>query len=467
MKRFAIILCLLCIAAMRSTGLAAGEPKKPNIVFFLIDDLGWGDVGFNGSKEMRTPNIDKLAYEGAILDAHYVQPVCSPTRSALMTGRYPIRTGVYDVIRPHSTWGLPLQERTLATALKESGYETALTGKWHLGEFQSAYTPSARGFDHQYGHYFGNIDYFTHNRDGALDWYRDGKESKEDGYSTHLVSKEACRIISENDKAKPLFLYVPFNGIHMPLQVPENYKEPFGSLRGSRRTLAGMLAAVDEAIGQIVSALDSAGLRENTLIIFSSDNGGPGPGSLSDNGPLRAGKGSLYEGGVRVCAFANWPGHIPGGIRIEEPMHGVDWFPTLVKLAGGSPESGLPLDGQDVWPMLTQGAKTPHESIVVAQSPTAAALRMGDWKLMLHASEQGEGEDGGAKANKKKAGGNTVADSVQLYNLAVDRGEKINLAAQEPERVASMRLHLEGLLKGAVQPGSRADTTGAYKKAGN
>jgi len=421
---------------------AAEPPTRPNIVFFLIDDLGRNDVGFMGGRDIRTPNIDKLAQGGAILDAHYVQPVCSPTRAALMTGRYATRTGVYTVVRPHAKWGLPLGERTLANALKDAGYETAITGKWHLGEFDPAYRPTSRGFDHQYGHYFGALDYFTHIRDDVPDWYRDDKELKEEGYSTQLVAREACRLIAGKDKAKPLFLYVPFNGVHSPLQVPDSYMEPYAGLKENRRKLAGMLAAVDEAIGQIVGALEKAGQRENTLIVFSSDNGGPNPGVLSDNGELRAGKGTIFEGGVRVCAFANWPGHIPAGATIREPMHAIDWYPTLVKLAGGSLEQKLALDGRDVWPVLTQGAKSPHDALLLVQNPTRAAVRMGDWKLLLNASRQGE-----------QAAPPTEAPSVTLYNLANDIGEKTDLAAAEPERVATMRAKLQEFLQDAVPEG--------------
>ncbi|MEQ1853619.1 MAG: arylsulfatase [Chthoniobacteraceae bacterium] len=352
-------------------GLASAvDAPRPNIVFFLIDDLGYADCGFNGGKDIHTPNIDKLARGGAILESHYVQPVCSPTRAALMTGRYATHTGVYTVVRPHAKWGLPLAERTLASALKDAGYETAITGKWHLGEFDRAYLPTSRGFDHQYGHYFGALDYFTHMRDGSHDWYRNDKEVKEEGYSTHLVAREACKLIVEKDKTKPLFLYVPFNGVHSPMQVPDSYLQPYSALSGPRLKLAGMLAAVDEAIGQIVTALEKAGLREDTLIIFSSDNGGPKPG---ENTPLRAYKGTIYEGGVRSSAFANWPGHIPGGATIKEPMHVIDWYPTLVKLVGGSLDQKLPVDGKDVWPMLTQQARSPHGAILSVKSPTAAA----------------------------------------------------------------------------------------------
>jgi arylsulfatase A-like enzyme len=434
-----------------SPAAAADTAPRPNIVIFLIDDLGRNDVGFMGGKDIKTPNIDKLAHGGAILESHYVQPVCSPTRAALMTGRYATHTGVYTVVRPHAKWGLPLQERTLANALKDAGYETAITGKWHLGEFDAAYKPTARGFDHQYGHYFGALDYFTHLRDGSHDWYRDDKELKEEGYSTNLLSREARRLIKGKDKKKPLFLYVPFNGVHSPMQVPESYMAPYAGMKENRRKLAGMLSAVDESIGQIVASLEEAGQRSSTLILFSADNGGPNPVALSDNGELRAGKGTIYEGGIRVCAFANWPGRVPAGITVKEPMHAVDWFPTLVKLAGGSLEQKLPLDGRDVWPMITQGAKSPHEAILLVSSPTRAAVRMGDWKLLSNATEK-DGEEA-PDAGKGKRKGGAEGDGVQLYNLASDAGEKIDLAAKEPERTAAMKAKLDEFLKDAVKPG--------------
>lgn len=450
------------IAFAVSAGAAATAPR-PNIVFLLVDDLGYADVGFNGCRDIQTPNVDRLAHEGTILESHYVQPVCSPTRSALLTGRYATRTGVYTIVRPHAKWGLPLGERTLATALRDAGYETAITGKWHLGEFEPAYLPTARGFDHQYGHYFGMIDYFTHIREGSHDWYRDDKELHEEGYSTHLISREACRLIEGKAKSKPLFLYVPFNGVHSPLMAPDNYLQPYAALKGPRRTLAGMMAAVDEAVGQIVSALEKSGLRENTLIVFSSDNGGPKPG---DNGPLRAFKGTIYEGGVRGCAFVNWPGHVPAGTTIREPVHIIDWFPTLVKLAGGSGDPKLPIDGRDIWPVLTAGAKSPHDAILCVQSPTRAAVRMGDWKLLMNSSE--EISEALPEAAPKEGKGAAKADRLELYNLASDPGEKTDLAGREPERVATMRAKLAELLKDAVPPGQlghEPDQAPARKKA--
>jgi arylsulfatase A-like enzyme len=440
---------LLLLALFALLSRAALAESKPNIIYFLIDDLGYADCGFNGGQDIRTPNIDKLAKEGAILKSYYVQPVCSPTRSALMTGRYATHTGVYNVVRPGAPWGLPLNERMLPQALKEVGYTTAITGKWHLGEFQSDYTPTRRGFDHQYGHYFGALDYFTHDRDGKTDWYRNDKPLAEEGYTTHLVAREATRLIREQATDKPLFLYVPFNGIHSPHQVPDSYTEPYKNLPKLRQSIAGMLSAVDEAIGQITAALTEKGLRENTLIIFSSDNGGPGPGSATMNTPLRAGKGTLYEGGIRVCSFATWPGKIPAGITIDEPMHAVDWYPTLVKLTGAPAAQALAPDGLDIWPVLTQGAKSPHEVLLLpGMAPDKMALRMGDWKLLLNASDKDAEE---AKGRDKAIG------KMELYNLANDIAEENNLAKTQPQKLAEMRARLDALLHDAVPAGGTSE----------
>ena len=446
--RYALLFSWLCFS------LCAQATKQPDIVFFLIDDLGFADCGFNGGKEIKTPNIDRLAQSGAIIENHYVQPVCSPTRSTLLTGRYPTHTGVYTIVSPGAGWGLPLAERTLADALRSAGYRTALTGKWHLGEFEKAYQPNARGFDHQYGHFFGMLDYYSHDRLNKLDWYRNGEPLKEEGYTTHLIAREACKVITTGDQSKPLFLYVPFNGVHSPFQAPDSYLKPYAHLKGNRQKLAGMLAAVDEAIGQIEAALKQAGRLENTLIVFSSDNGGPPPG---DNTPLRDFKGTIYEGGTRAAAFATWPGRIPAGQRIRQPMHMVDWYPTLIKQAGGSLEQKLPVDGLDVWPMLTKGAPSPHDAIlsVSTQGPTRAAVRMGDWKLIVSGNADADsGEEDDAKKAKKK--GKAAAGkyaSVALYDLATDPAEAKNLAEAQPERVKAMRTRLAELLKDAVPSG--------------
>ncbi len=399
---------------------------KPNIVLIVADDLGTADVGWNGGK-IKTPNLDALANAGARLGAHYVLPVCSPTRAALMTGRYPMRHGLQvGVVRPWAQYGLPLQERTLAQALKEAGYATAIVGKWHLGHFKPEYQPTRRGFERQYGHYNGQIDYFTKMRDGGYDWHRDDKANRDEGYSTHLIAKEACAFVRDTAGKKPFFLYVPFNAVHAPLQVPAKYTKPYADLPKQRQAYAGMLAAMDEAVGQIVAALKEK-KADDTLIVFTSDNGGPQPGKVTDNGKLRAGKATLYEGGVRVAAFAHWAGRIKPA-AVAEPLHAVDWYPTLVKLAGGSLEQKLPLDGKDIWPVLAEGKPSPHDAILINTTPNAGAVRMGAWKLIVR--PKGE----------------------ELYNVVDDIGETKDVAKDHPERVKAMRKRYEAWAKEAVKP---------------
>lgn len=442
-----VTLLILTGLVLRPTSLArSAEAPRPNIVFLLADDLGYGDVGFHGG-EIKTPHLDQLAAAGARLEQFYVQPLCSPTRAALMTGRYPMRHGLQvGVVRPWAQYGLPLEERTLAQALKEAGYTTAICGKWHLGHFRREYLPTRRGFDHQYGHYNGAIDYFTHIRDGGFDWHRDDRACLDEGYSTHLLAREAARLIGEQDVSRPLFLYVPFNAVHAPHQVPEKYKEPYAHLSEPRRTYAGMLAAMDEAVGQIVAALDKRGMRKNTLIIFASDNGGPAPGRVTSNGPLRAGKGTLYEGGVRVAAFATWPGHIKPGTVVNEPLHIVDWYPTLLKLAGASLEQKLPLDGRDAWATIAEGKPSPHQAILLNAAPRSGAIRVGDWKLVLGGDIR-EGDEPGVQPAEGGQGG-----LIELFNLAEDLAEKKNLAASRPDKVKELRAVYETLARQAVPP---------------
>ncbi|MDO8541445.1 MAG: arylsulfatase [Opitutaceae bacterium] len=450
---------------------AQSGPARPNVVFLLADDMGWGDVGFHGS-DIKTPNIDKLAAAGARLEQFYVQPVCSPTRAALMTGRYPIRHGLHiGVVRPYARYGLPLDERTLPQALKEAGYVTAITGKWHLGHFEPAYLPTRRGFDHQYGHYNGALDYFTHLRDGGFDWHRDDKVNRDEGYATHLLAREAARLIGEHDASKPLFLYVPFNAVHSPLQVPENYLAPYPNLKGNRRTYAGMLAAMDEGIGQIVAALEQKGLRKNTLIFFCSDNGGPAPGVVTSNGPLRAGKGTLYEGGVRVPAVAVWDGKIKPGSVVPAPLHMVDVYPTVLKLAGVSLAQKHPLDGRDAWPSITQGAPSPHDDILHNITATGGAIRVGDWKLVVNGQRTDEndmaargaaaGEGGAKKKGAKKADKKSpVGESIELFHISKDPYEKTNLASQQPDKVKQLRARLDAYAKAAVPSKAAAPAPG-------
>jgi arylsulfatase A-like enzyme len=438
---------LIVVVVLGLSGtVAAHAADRPDVVYILADDLGRNDVGFMGSKEIRTPNVDRLAAGGTVLKQFYVQPVCSPTRAALLTGRYPMRYGLQvGVIRPWANYGLPLEERTLPAALREAGYTTALVGKWHLGSFDQAYWPKQRGFDRFYGHLFGAIDYFEHIRDGKSDWYRDNEPLKAEGYTTHLIAKEASAVIREQPKDKPLFLIVAFNAVHAPHQVPREYARPYTNLRGVRRTYAGMVAAMDEAVGQIVTALDESGRRPNTLVVFSSDNGGPNPGRITDNGELRAGKGTLYEGGVRVCALANWPGRIQPGGTLDQPLHVVDWYPTILRLAGAKAEQKLPVDGRDLWPYLTEGKPSPRGEILINAEPTRGAIRAGDWKLVITetaaASRQGGGGGGG----------------IELFNLRDDVSERTNLAESNPQKVAELRGRYEAYARTAAEPKNRGE----------
>jgi len=446
MKKITIIylILLICVCALP----AAAQALRPNIIYILADDLGNADVGFNGGKEIKTPNIDKLAASGARLDQFYVQPLCSPTRAALMTGRYPMRYGLQvGVVRPWADYGLPLNERILPQALKEAGYATAIIGKWHLGHVQPDYLPTRRGFDVQYGHYNGALDYFTHQRDGGHDWHRNDKASYDEGYSTHLIAREAAQFVSTSKQ--PFFLYVPFNAVHAPLMSPEKYTAPYASLSAQRRTYAGMLAVMDEAIGQIIAALEKRGVRNNTLVIFSSDNGGPAPGRVTDNGPLRAGKATLYEGGVRVAACVSWEGKIKANSAINAPLHIVDWYPTLLRLAGASLKQPLPLDGLDIWETLTQDKASPHAEILLNSTPNTGAIRVGDWKLILN---------GTIPANENAQGQEVkpAQELVELFNLAKDPYEKLNLAAQQPEKMRALRARYDKLAAQAAAPKVKA-----------
>lgn len=455
-SRSAVLLLGAAFFGVLSVLPAGAAAPKPNIVFLLADDLGWSDVSYHGG-EIKTPNLDQLAARGAKLEQFYVQPVCSPTRAALLTGRYPMRHGLQvGVVRPWAQYGLPLEEQTLAQGLKQAGYFTAICGKWHLGHFQKPYLPTERGFDHQYGHYNGALDYFTHERDGGLDWHRNGEACREEGYTTELIGNEAVRLIENHDFKRPLFLYVAFNAPHTPLQArPEDLELYKHIPNRNRRAYAAMVHCEDLQVGRIVNAIEKRGVTPNTLFIFSSDNGGP-LGSGATNGRLRAGKGTVYEGGIRVAAFATWPGHIPAGAVIHEPLHIVDWYPTLLKLAGATVTQQMPLDGKNIWPVLTQGARTPHADILLNTTPNHGAIRSGDWKLVLNGGRpEAAGEtspEPAAPKRKAKRANVGGSETVELFNLAEDPFEQRNLATQYPEKVSDLRARLDAYARQAVPP---------------
>jgi arylsulfatase A-like enzyme len=439
--RFVIILALAICTLPKS---AHTQGKQPNIVYIVSDDQGWKDVGYHGS-DIKTPNIDRLAATGVRLEQFYAQPMCTPTRAALMTGRYPFRYGLQTAVIPASyTYGLPTDEWILPQALKEAGYTTAIIGKWHLGHGDRKYWPRQRGFDYQYGPLVGEIDYFTHQEHGVTDWYRDNKELKEEGYSTTLLGNDAVRLISEHDPAKPLYLYLTFNAPHTPYQAPEEYLDQYKNIADTnRRAYAGSITAMDDQIGRVVEALDKKGMRNNTLIVFQSDNGGTRNAMFSgtmtnmagvvipcDNGPYREGKGTLYEGGTRVIALANWPGHIKAGSNVNEIIHVVDMYPTLVGLAGAKLGKNKPLDGMDVWSTVSEGKPSPRTEVVYNIESFRAGIRQGDWKLIWRIP---------------------LPSTVELYNIPQDPSEKNNLAAQNPERVAELEKRANELAAAGVK----------------
>lgn len=432
--------------AVLGIACAAHAADKPHIVHIVADDLGWKDVGFNGCADIKTPYLDKLAAEGAKLSQFYVQPMCTPTRACLMTGRYPFRYGLQTAVIPSvSAYGLDTTEWLMPQCLKEAGYKTAIIGKWHLGHADRKYWPKQRGFDYQYGAMIGELDYFTHDEHGVLDWFRDNAPVKEEGYTTNLIGNDAVRLIGGHDVNVPLYLYLTFNAPHTPYQAPKAYIDRYQNIEDpTRRTYAGMIACLDDEIGRVVAALDQKNMRQNTLILFHSDNGGTRNAIFAgvmadmskvkipcDNGSYRDGKGSLFEGATRVCGLANWPGRIKPGQTIDGLIHAVDLYPTLAALAGASTAKCKPLDGIDVWPTLSENKPSARSEIVYNIEPFRAALRQGDWKLIWRTM---------------------LPSTVDLYNLAEDPSEKSNLAAAHPERVAAMQKRLNDLAKESTKP---------------
>lgn len=445
MKSISLAAALLFTGVFLLVPASSNETLRPHILHIVADDLGWKDVGFNGATDIRTPNLDKLAAEGAKFTDFYVQSMCTQTRAALMTGRYPFRYGLQTAVIPSvSAYGLDTEEKLLPEVLKEAGYRTALVGKWHLGHADRKWWPRQRGFDYHYGAMIGELDYFTHDEKGVLDWYRDNQPVHEEGYTTQLLGQDAARLIEAHDPETPLYLYLAFNAPHTPYQAPQEYIDRYPEIEEpTRRIYAGMITCLDDEIGRVVAALEKKGIRENTLIVFHSDNGGTKNAMFAgvmadmskvkipcDNGPYRDGKASLFEGGTRVCAFANWPGKIEPG-EVGGLVHGVDLFTTFAALAGASTAGCKPLDGLDVWDTISTGAASPREEIVYNVEPFRGAVRQGDWKLIWRS---------------------LLPSSVDLYHLAEDPSEENNLAARHPEKVAAMKERLDSMAREAVKP---------------
>ncbi|MFN7939623.1 MAG: arylsulfatase [Bryobacteraceae bacterium] len=399
--------------------LRSADEPRPNFVILLVDDMGWEQVGFTGGKEVPTPNIDSIAREGTQLTQFYVQPVCTPTRGSLLTGRYAWKTGTERRPSTASRQGMLKDERTLAEALRDAGYATWMVGKWHLGEWQNAHLPRSRGFQHHYGFYGALIDSFTHTREGILDWHRNGEPVVEEGYSTFLLANEASRLIRNHDGGRPFFLYFPFNAVHGPHQAPAEYMKKYEHL-GREGPQRAQLHCLDIAIGQVLQTIRDKGIEKNTLVLFTNDNGGT---RLTSNGPYRGGKSAYHEGGVLTPAAVRWPGKVAAGRKSAGLIHVTDIFPTFCALAGADARKGLPLDGVDVWPAIAGGAASARKEIV----HSLQVIREGDWKLI---------EQGATYYNWEE-------QPLQLYNIRQDPFEKNNLAEKQPALVERLRARLK------------------------
>ncbi len=420
------------------------KPDKPNILIILPDDIGWADVGYHGS-DVRTPNIDKLAKTGIMFQQHYVMPTCTPSRVSLMTGLYPSR---YGVLGPAYGEVIDLGDPTLPSILSEHGYYTAIAGKWHMGS--PPYTPLKYGFQSSYGYFDGQIDPYTHEYKTETEltdrrsWHRNDEYLDESGtHVTDLITAEAIRIIEE-ERDEPFFLYVAHHVPHFPLDEPDEWMSVYDDvplMHPSRRLFAASVTHMDDGIGRIIDALERTGKRDNTVVIFISDNGGQFSwhsmteyhGNYADkphivlgnNYPLRGWKGQLYEGGIRVPALINWPGHLEPGL-IDFPVHVSDWLPTLCDLTGYNRALRPDLDGHNIWPMITSERSFEGTRPTYWKTNAAYAVRDGRWKLLV----------------------NRNTNNVELYDLENDFRENNNVSSANPEIVEKMKALLEEFQKG-------------------
>ncbi len=455
MKLTGYLTCLalvcLTLAGWTPTVRAADDTRPPNLVVFLIDDLGWTDLSCFGSDLYQTPHIDRLAQQGMkFTNSYSACTVCSPTRAALMTGKYPARLHITDWIhgskRPNAklaipkwTEYLPRTEVTIATALKEVGYTTAHVGKWHLGDKNEGW-PDKHGFDVNIAGYEAGSppSYFSPYKIPTL---TDGPKGE---YLTDRLAAEAVRLI-ETNKDKPFFLYFPHYAVHTPLQAKSELTEAYQKkirpgLRHTNATYAAMIESMDQAVGRVLSRLTELGLSERTVIVFTSDNGGLMRSTT--NVPLRAGKGSSYEGGVRVPTIVKWPGVTPPGSVCEEPVITNDFYPTLLQLAGakGNAKHNAEVDGESLVPLLKDPRTKLRRDALYWHYPhyhpggatPYGAVRAGDWKLIEFYEDL----------------------HVELYNLKDDLSEKEDLAARRPDKTQELRERLHAWRKavGAQMP---------------
>lgn len=439
--------------------------EPPNIIIIMADDLGWNDVSYHGS-EIQTPNLDDLAKNGVMLNRFYTHPTCSPTRASLMTGKSPVRLGVLAPLSKLNPKGLPIEESTLPEQLGEQGYQTALVGKWHLGGRNPKYTPNARGFDYFYGNLMGGIGYWDHVHGGAHDLQRNGKVVRDKGYITHLTAKDAVNVIETRDKSRPLFLFVSFNAPHLPNEAPPETIAKYHSIEDERRRIhAAMVDEFDNAIGQLISSLKKENMLTNTLIWFMSDNGGLIPKSSlvkhlpdwtmemitenvigqdvemnsrfldfariqlsmggSDNSPLQDGKGSLWEGGIRVPSIVSWPGVLKPS-RNEQMIAMQDVMPTLLSLVN---KVGLSseMDGRSVWSALTGDE-------ILAPNPVVSVSGPGkpNYSVMVYPWKMVKAPNGDLK----------------LFNVEADPTESVELSQDFPTITQQLVEYLDTFPRG-------------------
>ena len=420
-----------CICVCSDT--VAAEPPmtgKPNIILILADDLGYGDLGVQGCKDIPTPNIDRIAHGGVrFTDAYANGSVCAPSRAALMSCQYQHRYGIEDLRGP-----LPAQAKTLPERLKKAGYATFMVGKWHLGS-KEGFTPMDRGFDAFFGFHGGGHNYFINPKakghyDGPI--YRNRQAVNESRYLTDAFGEEAAAFIEQRrGAAQPFFLYLAFNAVHTPLQATEKYKSRFPGIKNPKRQIYGaMLSAMDDAIGRALAKLEEVGQSKNTLIFFFNDNGGPttrNAPNASRNTPLRGSKGETFEGGIRVPMLMQWPGVLSPGTTYSQPVAGFDISATALAVAGADTRH---CDGVDLLPFLSGKNKgSPHETLFWRSRTMGNnyAVRQGDWKV-LHSTE---GSD--------VPGPKQTPAREMLFNLASDISEANDLAASEPAKLAELK----------------------------
>ena len=414
MMRLGVILFL---GLLMCSAVQAAE-VRPNIIVIVVDDLGWAGVAYH-NKAMTTPNLDKLAKESTELQRFYVYPVCSPTRAALLTGQMPRRFGITTALNGNDP-GIPAGLSTIAGTLKSAGYHTSLVGKWHLGK---ATVPQGNGFEHFYGFISAEVDYYKHTaKNGRADWQRDGKAVEEEGYSTYLLSDDVVRQVKSRDKTKPFYIQLCLNAPHDPLSAPAELVQKHKAKGEKLGLYAAVVEAMDEGIGRVLNVLESEKIKDNTLVVFFSDNGASGREG-GDNTPLNSGKGSVYEGGIHTPALVRWPGRMVAGAALVQPICVQDLYPTLVAAAGATMPAKVKVDGTNQLNAWLAGKVQPRDAFVVSVSDTA--LIDGDWKLIKFS-------DG------KKA----------LYNLKDDLSEKNNLVTKQADVVAKLSVKMDELTKG-------------------